>query len=391
MEKFPEKLAKKLKDRESSGALRALRRQEVLVDFSSNDYLGYARNLGIASWATQILSGAGLVRNGAAGARLLSGNHELYCRLEEMLEQLHEDPVLVFNSGYDANIGFFSSVPQRNDLVFFDEFAHASIRDGIRMGLAKSYKFRHNDLQDLESQLNRLVNDIKPPENEVRECYVVTESVFSMDGDSPDLPALVNSCEKYGCRLVIDEAHAVGVFSPGGIGLMQEMGLHKHTFARILTFGKAMGVHGAAIAGNNLLKEYLLNFARSFIYSTALPPHTIATLLAAYHFSATDSGKEKQQKLQENIDSFRNGLVSLGLTQYFIPGKSAIQSCLLSGNARVRKVAEALRKAGFDLRPILAPTVPDGMERLRFCLHSYNTHQQIEDVLVALAALIKKL
>jgi 8-amino-7-oxononanoate synthase len=306
-----------------------------------------------------------------------------------MLEQLHEAPVLVFNSGYDANIGFFSCVPQRNDVVFYDEFAHASIRDGIRLGLAKSNKFRHNDLEDLETQLARLKPDNKPSEKADRECYVATESVFSMDGDSPDLHALVKLCDKFGCRLIVDEAHAIGVFAPGGVGLMQEMDLHRHAFARILTFGKAMGVHGAAVAGNIMLKEYLINFARSFIYSTALPPHTIATLLAAYHYCVTESGEEKQQKLRENIEYFGQGLVTHGLTQYFMPGKSAIQSCLLPGNLRVRKVAGALRNAGFDLRPILAPTVPEGKERLRFCLHSYNTRQQIDDVQNALSVLIK--
>ena len=389
MDKFPGKLKEKLRERKASGSLRALREQDGLVDFSSNDYLGYARHKGIASWTAQLLSESETLLNGATGSRLLTGNHKLYSELEKILEKLHEAPVLVFNSGYDANIGFFASVPQRHDLVFYDELAHASIRDGIRLGLAKSFKFRHNDLEDLREQLKKIRTSKPSQEVSGRECYVVTESVFSMDGDSPDLEALCKLCAGHGCRLVVDEAHAIGVFGPGCIGLMQAKGLQEQVFARILTFGKAMGAHGAAIAGNGLLKEYLLNFARSFIYTTALPPHSIAGLQAACHFSSTDSAGALFEKLRENIDFFRQGLASQGLTKYFHPSESAIHSCIIPGNSRVGEVAGAMRDAGFDLRPILAPTVPEGKERLRFCLHSFNTREEIEAVQHLLSDLIK--
>jgi len=393
MEKFPNRLAKKLKARAASNALRTLRGTEDLVDFSSNDYLGFARNKGITSWALQLVSDTDMVRNGATGSRLLSGNHVLYVRLEELLEQVHEGPALVFNSGYDANLGFFSSVPQRSDVVLYDERVHASIRDGISLGLAQNYKFGHNNLLDLEHRLKRVVrgksNNVA--DDDLRgECYVVTESVFSMEGDSPDLKALVDLCRENGCRLVVDEAHAAGVYGPGGVGLLQELGLHRETFARILTFGKAMGAHGAAIVGDMLLREYLLNFARSFIYTTAMPPHAIATLLAAYHYSATKSGQDRQHQLQGNIGTFLKQVASLELTPYFTPSKSAIHCCLLPGNTRVRQASEKLRTAGYDVRPILAPTVPEGQERLRFCLHSYNTKSQIGEVLDVLAGILRK-
>jgi 8-amino-7-oxononanoate synthase len=383
MEDFPHMLAKKLAEREVVNALRTLEPSIGEVDFSSNDYLGLAGDEGIYSWAGKLMSGTAVPRNGATGSRLLSGNHSLYKTLEDLLEKLYETPALVFNSGYDANTGFFSSVPQRGDLVLYDEFVHASIRDGIRMGLAKSYRFSHNNLGDLQTLLRRKERREGPTE-----IYVVTESVFSMDGDSPDLKALLGLCREYRCRLVVDEAHALGVKGSGAEGMMQQMGLHRETFARILTFGKAIGAHGAAIVGNSMLKAYLLNFARSFIYTTAMPPHSIATLLAAYHFMATENGRKRQVELRKNIDFFRQTVIALRLEKYFTEGQSAIHCCLLPGNTQVRQASGHLRQNGFDVRPILSPTVAEGKERLRFCLHSYNTREEIQQVLEQLQLLL---
>jgi 8-amino-7-oxononanoate synthase len=209
-----------------------------------------------------------------------------------------------------------------------------------------------------------------------------------MDGDSPDLKALLGICREHGCRLVVDEAHALGVTGVGAEGMMQQMGLHRETFARILTFGKAMGAHGAAIVGNSMLKAYLLNFARSFIYTTAMPPHSIATLLAAYHFIATENGRQRQQELKRKIDFFRETVTALRLEKYFTEGRSAIHCCLLPGNTQVRQASGHLRQKGFDVRPILSPTVAAGRERLRFCLHSYNTREEIQQVLEQLQLLL---
>lgn len=392
MEDFPQKLAEKLAERKNADALRSLKEAPGLVDFSSNDYLGLAGNEGIYSWAGQLVAGASGVLNGATGSRLLTGNHELYTRLEALLERLHGAPALVFNSGYDANMGFFASVPQRGDIVFYDEYAHASIRDGIRMGLARSYKFSHNDLEGLEAQIKRNTREpgIKS-EGRINpaEVYVVTESVFSMDGDSPDLSAIVKLCKTFGCRLVVDEAHALGVHGKGAVGMLQELGLQGQVFARIITFGKALGAHGAAIIGGQLLKDYLLNFARSFIYTTALSPHSVATLLAAHHFIATESGFDKQRELRENIGIFRKALSTLNLEKYFIASNSPIHCCLIPGNSIVKQASEELRQKGYDVRPILSPTVPQGQERLRFCLHSFNTRAQMENALETLQSILE--
>ena len=378
MTDFPKKLRKKLDERAAGDALRKLSFTAKLVDFTSNDYLGFAREPAIFSKTTTLLAEQNIIQNGATGSRLLSGQSPLVATLEKKVAEFHRaEAALVFNSGYDANIGFFSSVPQRGDIVFYDELIHASIRDGITMGTAKSYKFKHHDLNDLQEKLLRL-NPLKSAESEI---YVVTESVFSMDGDTPDLAKFVTVCTTYKCRLVIDEAHAVGLFGTQGAGLLQALQLQDAVFARIVTFGKALGCHGAAVLGSADLKTYLVNFARSFIYTTGLPPHALASVIAAYQYLATTAGAEQQQKLKENIAHFNRNLKKLQVAKHFIPSRSAIHCCIVPGNTRARKIARTLQNKGFDVRPILAPTVPPGKERLRFCLHSFNTEQEIAEVL----------
>ena len=384
MEQFPQKLALKLSERDASDSLRRLSEGNGLVDFSSNDYLGLARSEGIYAWAGQLVSDRDMTRNGSTGSRLLTGNHCLYEILEDLLNKLHHGNSLMFNSGYDANIGFFASVPQRGDKVFYDEKIHASIRDGIRIGLAKGYKFQHNNLEHLRTLLDRTTLP-------GTERFVVTETVFSMDGDTPDLEGLVSLCRQYKCRLVVDEAHALGVMAEKGMGLLQQRGLHDDAFARILTFGKAFGAHGAAIVGELHLREYLLNFARSFIYTTAMPPHSVATLLASHHFMATGTGRQKYQELQELINYFRQTGDSMQMASYFTDSRSAIQCCLLPGNSKVKEVSRLLKGEGFDVRPILSPTVPEGTERLRFCLHSFNSKIEIRQVLELLHQYVSKI
>tara|TARA_R110002049_G_scaffold139472_2_gene300194 strand:- start:15129 stop:16214 length:1086 start_codon:yes stop_codon:yes gene_type:complete len=357
-----------------------------LVDFSSNDYLGFAKNSSIFGNTSRILADKNSEQNGATGSRLISGNHGLYPELEKFISEFHRaESALVFNSGYDANIGFFSAVPQRGDVIFYDEYIHASIRDGIALSAAKGYKFKHNDLNNLKKVMNRVsATAIESSEVQV---YVVTESIFSMDGDTPDLKLFAEYCDKSHCHLIVDEAHAIGVFGENGEGLITELQLEHLVFARIITFGKAMGCHGAAILGSQKLKDYLINFARSFIYTTGLPPHSLATINAAYHQLSLD---DSQLQLQLNISYFNAQLESLDLTSVFIPSHSAIHCCLISGNEKVKGVALQLQNKGFDVRAILSPTVPIGEERLRFCIHSYNTKEEIQKVLSALKILIAK-
>ncbi len=382
---LPQKLQKKLEDRQQNMSLRILARTSQKVDFSSNDYLGLSKNTSIFNRVHQYLIDTNSKENGATGSRLLSGNHKLYETLENKLSAFHQSKAaVVYNSGYDANIGFFSTVPQRGDLVFYDEYIHASIRDGISMGKAKAYKFKHNDLKDLEELIHR--HSLAIGLGQV--MYVVTESVFSMDGDSPDLKAVSQLSKKHRALLVVDEAHAVGIYGKKGEGIVQELGLEKDIFARIITFGKAIGCHGAAVLGSLELKMYLVNFSRSFIYTTALSPHSVATILQSYYFLESKEGEKQRKFLNNNINFFKKEINEHRLIDSFISSDSTIQCCLVSGNEKVKKIAGQLQENGFDVRPILSPTVPESQERLRFCLHSYNTPKEMSEVIKLLRKLI---
>lgn len=374
---LPKKLQDKLQKRIRNHSLRALPVSSDRVDFSSNDYLGLSQDVNVFERAHEYLVEFELQQNGATGSRLISGNHELYDQAEQLLSEFHEsETALIFNSGYDANLGFFSSVPQRGDIILYDELAHASIRDGISMSHAKSYKFKHNNLEDLDKKLH---SHMLKSQTEPAEVYIVTESVFSMDGDSPDLKKMVSLADQYNAHFIVDEAHSVGVFGKQGTGLLQE--LEVEVFARIITFGKALGCHGAAILGSNSLKTYLVNFARSFMYTTGLPPHSLSTILMSYQEMIHS---RKQEALRQNIAFFQQELSRLELKDQFIESNSAIHCCVISGNQKVKTIAKELQDQDFDVKAILSPTVPEGQERIRFCLHAYNSYQEITDVLTLL-------
>jgi 8-amino-7-oxononanoate synthase len=211
-----------------------------------------------------------------------------------------------------------------------------------------------------------------------------------MDGDCPNLEELVQLSEKHNAYLVLDEAHALGVFgnpeASGGEGLVQQLNLQDKAFARIMTFGKGLGCHGAAILGSQELKKYLVNFARSFIYTTGLSPHSVATILVAYQHLAVE--QKALQSLRNNIIFFNQEKLRLGLKPLFVYSKSAIQCAIIPGNEKVKSIATQLQQKGFDVKPILSPTVSEGQERLRFCLHSYNSSNQISNVLELLATFV---
>jgi 8-amino-7-oxononanoate synthase len=378
MKKFPENLSIKLENRKRNSALRQLPSSADLIDFASNDYLGLSRSETIFQATHQFLINNAILQNGATGSRLLSGNHKVYEETEAFIAHFHDsESALMFNSGYDANIGFFGSVPQKGDLILYDELCHASIRDGILLSNAKAYKFDHNDFEELEKLIVRNPNSI---------IYIVTESVFSMDGDTPNLEELSLLSNKHNCYLVVDEAHALGVFGEKGEGVVQMLGLQQHVFARIITFGKGLGCHGAAVIGSRELSNYLVNFARSFIYTTGLSPHAVVTVLMAYKF--LDDEKQSSTVLRENIVHFNQEKSMLGLKQLFVRSKSAIQSAIIPGNENVKSIAKQLQEKGFDVKAILSPTVPEGQERLRFCLHGYNSKEEISEVLALLSTFV---
>jgi 8-amino-7-oxononanoate synthase len=352
-------LDKKLQQRKEEDALRQLKTTAELVDFCSNDYLGLAQ---------QLQAQPGLA-HGATGSRLLAGNYSLIETTEAALARFHQSATaLIFNSGYDANVGLLSCVAQRGDTILYDYLSHASIRDGIRLSFAQSHSFLHNNLTDLEKKLQQATGTV----------FVVTESVFSMDGDLAPLADISRLCQHYHAHLIVDEAHATGVMGPNGAGLVQQLQLHDACFARVHTFGKAVGCHGAAVLGSAALRNYLINFSRAFIYTTALPPASIAVVQQAYQLFPLMN--EERTHLQRLIQLFQQ--TSIRYQKLISP--SPIQAVVVPGNAAVKQVAQQLQQNGFDVRPILYPTVPKGAERLRIVLHAFNTTAQLQQLLALL-------
>ena len=365
---FPNSLHEKLSSRKKTNSLRTLEVHQSGVDFFSNDYLGFAKNETIAQRTLEILSSQTHVL-GSTGSRLISGTHDLHLRVEQMISEYHfSQAALLFNSGYDANLGLFSSILQKGDIVLYDELIHASVRDGIRLGTAKAYKFKHNDCQDIESKIVRF-------KERANTIYLAIESVYSMDGDTAPIRQIAEICERYQVRLIVDEAHSTGVFGEKGRGLVCELNLEQYIFARVHTFGKAMGCHGAVVLGSSELRTYLINFSRAFIYTTAISLHSVANIMAAYEVLAHDNAF---LKFKENVTYFKSTLIKLNLEKSFIHSDSAIQCCVIPGNYNVKEKANFLQNKKFSIKPILSPTVPEGAERLRICLHAFNSKLEIQ-------------
>ena len=380
---IPKKLQDQLDAHHAEINFRALDTPQLLVDFASNDYLGFSMSNEIFDRTHYYLENEFIFQNGSKGSWLLSGNHQLYAEVEELIcKTYHCNAALIFNSGYNANIGFFSCVPQQDDIIFYDELIHASIRDGITMNKAKSFAYKHNDLDDLK----RICQNIQEHFCENTEVYIATESVFSIDGDTPDLVALANFCSLNKFRLVVDEAHAIGVFGDHGDGLVHSLGIDKAVFARLISFGKALSSHGAAILGDQGLIDYLINFSSPSSYTTAIPPHSLMTIKASYkELDQTHAIK----KLHENITFFKEQLIANHLEKYFTESNSAIQCCTVSDSEKVKKIVRYLNEKGFDPEPIFSPKVPRGQERIRFCVHAYNSEDEITKVLALLASFFK--
>lgn len=363
-----EKLQKQLDRRKNENSFRELKSKNGLVDFCSNDYLGIARLLNVN--VTDAV--------GSTGSRLLQGNYALIEGLEDDLADFHKSgSALVYNSGYVGNIGLFSAIPQKGDVIFYDEFIHASVKDGMRLSFAKSFSFKHNDVEDLEKKYLKLQDEISG------DVFVAVESVYSMDGDKSPLVELVELSKRRHFALVVDEAHAVGVYGNNGEGLVQALGLEDEVAIRLVTFSKALGCHGAAVLASGLIKEYLVNFSRSFIYSTALPPMAVRVIKDAYSFMRTN---EQNKLLQKNIMYFKVAADANNL-KGLISSDSAVQCIVIPGNKESKKSSEYLQEKGFDVRAILSPTVPLGSERLRICIHSFNTETEIDELILNLSTI----
>lgn len=260
MKYFPKSLQQKLNRLEKNN----------LIDFASNDYLGLSKNKVIIEETQQYLVDNNSIKNGEIDSGLL---------LESHIAKFHQsESALLFNSAKDANLCFFGCIPQKDDLIFYDELCHASIRGAIQLSNAKSYQFQHNDFEDLE----RLIENVRTKTKNPKSIFIVAESVFSMDGDMSNLEELTQLAEKYKCHLVIDESHSVGVFGEIGQGLVQNLQLQDKVFARIISFENALGCEGAAIIGSKEIKNDSVNFDSSFINKMGLSPNSVAEILVEY-------------------------------------------------------------------------------------------------------------
>ena len=354
MEQYQDLLKNKLSSRSDSNSLRILKDwPEANIDFFSNDYLGLANSVSKTDGS-----------EGSGGSRLLAGNHKEHIELEAQLSAFYGGEALLFNSGFDANLSLFSSIPQKGDVILYDSKVHNSIRQGIRLSHAQAYKFEHNDLDKLEVQLKK---------HEGKNVFVGVESVYSMDGNSCDLPALVTLCEKYKAAIILDEAHSNGILGKNGEGMAVEYGLEKKIFARMMGFGKAIGRHGSAVVGSNALKDYLLNFAHPFIYSTAMSCAQVNSIKHAFEVMGNEP--ERRKSLFDNIQYFKEQSSNL---ERVVATNSPIQFIKAPGNKNAKELAKKLIGQGINIAPVLSPTVDLGFERLRVCLHSFNTKDEID-------------
>jgi 8-amino-7-oxononanoate synthase len=345
---------KKLEDRLENNTFRSLSLNEAPIDFYSNDYLGISRKL-----STSISNHAG-----STGSRLISGNSIEAEACEHFLADFFEtESALVFNSGYDANVGLFSCIATRNDTIIYDEYVHASIRDGIRLSIAKSYSFKHNDIAHLKEKLKLAKGDV----------FLAIESLYSMDGDFAPLEEIIQLQKEFNFYLIVDEAHACGVLGEKGKGL--SFAYKDLIFAKIVTFGKAYGTHGAAIFGSQELKKYLINFARSFIYTTALPPAQYQTICEAIKFSEDE---KLRASLQEKISLYCENAQKIGIQ---VNLNSPIQSIENKTIAELNVIYKGFQEAGIAAKIIKSPTVPEGKERIRICLHAFNSKEEITKLL----------
>ncbi|MFA5252549.1 MAG: 8-amino-7-oxononanoate synthase [Phycisphaerae bacterium] len=335
-----------------------------LFDFSSNDYLALSDHPRLKEVSKKAADSLGV---SASASRLLSGDLKIHHQLEDKVAQFKgKESALVFNTGYQANVGIISALYDKGDAVFCDRLSHASIIDAVRLSGAKLFRFNHNDFNHLESLL-------KKEGDKFKNRLIVTETVFSMDGDKPPLKELVEIKDRYDCFLMVDEAHATGIFGLNGAGVVEEQGLSGRIELIMGTFSKAMGSFGAYLACSEKVKQYLVNSCRSFIYSTALPPPVIATNIEAINIVKDEPFR--RQTLLANADFFHSRLREAG---FDVKGDSQIVPLIVADSGRAGRISCDLQKSGFLVLPIRPPTVPQGQARLRFSLTYHHNKQLLE-------------
>lgn len=334
-----------LKDFEGKDEKYIYYKGKKLLNLSSNNYLNFADNKALTE---EFLNESGSEYSfGSASARLLTGTLPVYDELEQLLSGLYgSEKTLLYNSGYHANVGISSALNRRGDVVFSDKLNHASIIDGMKLSEGKFFRFPHNDMEALERLLKRERGNYK-------NAFIITESVFSMDGDIENLKKIVELKKKYDCVIIVDEAHAFGVFGDRGLGVCEDLGILEDVDLIVGTFGKAVGSMGAFVTGSGVLIDYLINKSRSFIFSTALPPINVAFTkwVIEKKFPKTKEKRENMLKLAKKF----------GSDSHIIP-------VVVGGNKETVDLCEVLFHNGYFTLPIRPPTVPEGTSRLRLSL-----------------------
>jgi len=347
-----------LDKRKANQTLRILKPKSEGIDFYSNDYLGLARNEELQNLLLKQIIDHPHLLSGSTGSRLISGNSKEVIETENFISKEHKSSsALLFSCGYNANLALFSTLPSRHDTIIVDEKIHRSVHDACKMSHARKLKFKHNDVEDLEQILKRQNGN----------CYVAIESLYSMNGDFAPIREIAETVKKYNAFLIVDEAHSFGVF---GYGLVEKYQLQTSVLATVITYGKALGSHGAAILCDEVIKSYLVNFASPFIYTTAAQDIQWRSIKTGYEFFKKNSNLSSS--LQQNIKVFHQQNIKTPSSE-----NSPIQAVLISDNQRLKDLQETLLHEGFLTYAVFSPTVKQGTERLRICVHSFNTEEEI--------------
>ncbi|KAJ1444190.1 8-amino-7-oxononanoate synthase [Ochromonadaceae sp. CCMP2298] len=356
---------KDLQKRKEQHLLRTLPLPPEGIDFYSNDYLGLAKSKILSQKIEEEYQAISNRKNGASGSRLLSGNSNYSESVERKIADFHNaESALIYSSGYAANIGLISSLATKETTLFTDELIHASLIDGARLGHSKKVRFAHNDPSDLEQKLKKVDG----------QKLVIVESIYSMDGDVCPLGEIAAICKKQNAMLIVDEAHSVAVMGKNGEGFAQSIGLEDQVLARVMTYGKGPGIHGATVVGPAWLRYYQINFSRSMIFSTAPSDHQFASISAMYDvLPEVETERQQLKSITEYFTSKRKESVG-----QWLDSNSQIQSLIVPGNEQVVSMGEKLQDAGINALPIRKPSVAEGAERIRFCLHSYNSAEEID-------------
>ncbi len=365
-------LLRSLKDIDTRKEKHIIYNNKICLNLSSNDYLGLATDEALCAKFYEGLENGSLINDfglSSSSSRLLTGNSALYETLERKLCDLYPDrEALVFNSGYHANIGIIPALAGKNDLILSDSLNHASIVDGIRLSKARCMIFRHNDTAHLKEILEKERIGFE-------NVLIITESVFSMDGDRADINALVSLKEEFNALLYIDEAHSVGVYGEIGQGLCYELGVFKDVDILLGTMGKAMASHGAYAMTNAIVKSYLINSMRSLLYTTALPPVAVNWNLFLLDRMVTLSSR--RESLKQVSGEFRKALAGQGLV---FTGDTHIIPVITKSNKKAVGLSELLIEKGFLAFPIRPPTVPENDSRIRFSLTSDIEYEDIKEI-----------